>query len=246
MTKNKPMKAIDKAMIEIKMFQYFDEFSKDGLTVSIFKDRQETPAENGGVYLSLPEYDTNYYSEFFDEFFTKKLNENKRPYESFIKTELKFFKHHFNVLSNDIQLNIIDDWIDYLNRMLSIDKTKTNPIGIKKTDLDEATPANHLKELFKDEAHYKKIIDILIEHNFIEAKTLIWKDEKGAKKQFVAGLIKVLYNKGYLMRSAKNFEIPAISLNTFNVKLSQSIAEKTKVEKADQNYKNIPTVDELQ
>ena len=112
------MKAIDKVMIEMKMWQYFSEFSKDGLTVSIFNERQETPAEDGGVYLSLPEYDTNYYSEFFKDFYSRKLEQTDCPPKTFIKTELKFFKHHFNVLIKDPELRIVDDWIYFLETKL--------------------------------------------------------------------------------------------------------------------------------
>jgi hypothetical protein len=118
------MKAIDKVMIEMKMWQYFSEFSKEGLTVSIFKERHETPAENGGNYLSIPEYDTNYYSEFFDEFFTKKLNKNKRPYKSFINHEIITFQENFKVLIKDPELRIVDDWIFHLNEMLNSEKDK--------------------------------------------------------------------------------------------------------------------------
>jgi len=141
----------------------------------------------------------------------------------------------------------IDKYNDYINEKLSsIDKPKTEPIEIKKTGLVKATPVTHLKDLFKDKTHYQKIIDILIQEELIEKGTLIWKDETNGRNKFVAGLIKVLYNKGYLKRSAKNAEIPAISFNTFQVELSQSIAEKTKVNDTDVNYKFIPIITELQ
>lgn len=106
-------------------------------------------------------------------------------------------------------------------------------------------PAEHLKDLFEDKNLYDKVIDILIDENYIEKGTLIWKDETNGRNTFVAGLIKVLYNKGYLSRKAKNKEIPLISKNTFNVVLSKSIAEKTKVNDNDKIYKFIPIVTEL-
>lgn len=126
------------------------------------------------------------------------------------------------------------------NQTKTLDDPQLNQIEEK-----QEAPAEHLKDLFKDKNLYDKVIDILIDENYIEKGTLIWKDETNGRNTFVAGLVKVLYNKGYLSRSAKNREIPFISKNTFNVVLSQSIAEKTKVNDNDAIYKFIPIVTEL-
>jgi hypothetical protein len=112
------MKAIDKVMIEMKMWQYFSEFSKEGLPAPIFKERHETPTV-GGVFLSDPEYDTNYNAEFLEKFFEKKFNQNKRPYESFINHEIITFKHHFNVLFKDPKLPIGLNWLYVLETKMN-------------------------------------------------------------------------------------------------------------------------------
>ena len=112
------MKAIDKVMIEMKMWQYFGEFSKEGLPAPIFKERHETPTV-GGVFLSDPEYDTNYNADFLEKFFEKKFNQNKRPYESFINHEIITFQENFKVLIKDPELRIVDDWIYVLETKIN-------------------------------------------------------------------------------------------------------------------------------
>ncbi|PKR80638.1 hypothetical protein CW751_09725 [Brumimicrobium salinarum] len=142
-------------------------------------------------------------------------------------------------------------WLKYKQYLKEELETETStPHQIEEK---QEPPAEHLKDLFKDEKDlfkdkslYDKVIDILIGENYIEKGTLIWKDETNGRNKFVAGLIKDLYNKGYLSRRAKNKEIPLISKNTFNVDLSQSIAEKTIINDNDTIYKFIPIVTELQ
>ena len=112
------MKAIDKVMIEMKMWQYFSEFSKEGLPAPIFKERHETPTV-GGVFLSDPEYDTNYNADFLEKFFEKKFNQNKRPYESFINHEIIIFKHQFNDLFKDPKLPIGLNWLYVLETKMN-------------------------------------------------------------------------------------------------------------------------------
>ena len=112
------MKAIDKVMIEMKMWQYFSEFSKEGLPAPIFKERHETPTV-GGVFLSDPEYDTNYNADFLEKFFEKKLEQTDCPPKTFIKTELKFFKHHFNDLFKDPKLPIGLNWLYVLETKMN-------------------------------------------------------------------------------------------------------------------------------
>jgi len=170
-------------------------------------------------------------------------------------------RHNKNIKDNNLNnVKIMPKFIDYFDTIqplykfhdnalllfpeLDVSEIKTDKVKPPQQETKEK-PATHLKDLFKDEANYTKIIDILVDNGFIEKDTLIWKDETNGIGQFVAGLIKVLYYKGYLNKKPTNKVIPIISKNTFQTVFSQSTSEKAKVKKDDSNYNMIPTVTEL-
>lgn len=178
----------------------------------------------------------------------KAKNPILKKYEMNGSTHLYFSKNldheHSKIVLSYIAM--LDSFEVFYKPILEVIPNKTlSKIETKNVSEENQNEDQHLKDLFNDENLYKKVIDILIDKNHIEKGTMIWKDETNGRNKFVAGLIKVLFYKGYLSRGAKNREIPIISKNTFNVKLSQSIAEKTKVNENEQNYKFIPISSDL-
>lgn len=229
--------------IECDIAQLKDEFNTEDLTEIFKRKKQYLEYRNSThrTFLSLDFFFTDLDEitlSLFDYFNEKDNNEieileTKTKKANSIEDILTQFNQGYTV---EIPTNNINDLIN---------NSTTDKVKIPQQETKE-DPATHLKELFIDETYYPKIIDILIEENFIEKGTLIWKDEKKGKGQFIAGLIKALYYKNYLKRMPTNTEIPLISKNTFKVQFGKSTSEKAKVEKDDPVYKMIPIVTELQ
>jgi len=171
----KQLTALERSNLEIEMWQYFSEFSEEGITPKIFKKRTKTSVKRDGkdwvksdlkdregTNLSLPEYDIKKDDDFFKNLFLKKQQQSTYEPKRFIEHEILVFETEFNDLSKDPELPIILNWIHHLELELK----KLIAEWVK--GIDEITPI--IKTLPKEEILTKSEIlkPKLLEYKFHE------------------------------------------------------------------------------
>ena len=85
-------------------------------------------------------------------------------------------------------------------------------------------------------------MNLLVDHNYIQQDTHIWKDETKGNKGYLASLLKHLHKQGYYKNNIPltNVQIKEIALNTFGWELSIDTIKKASATSAIFNF--IPAV----
>jgi len=95
-----------------------------------------------------------------------------------------------------------------------------------------------LSDIFEDISKYKYIMNLLVEKQYCQPNTYIWKDEKKGNKGFLVAIIKCLHIQRYYKdnKRLKNEQIKIISKNTFGCEMSIDTIKKANPERFDISF----------
>jgi len=92
--------------------------------------------------------------------------------------------------------------------------------------------------LFNSTGQHEAIMSLLVQHNYCQEKTYIWKDKRKGNKAVLSSIIKYLHTQRYY-RSGKpptNAEIKDIALHTFGMQLAIDTVKKADPDKLDLSF----------
>jgi hypothetical protein len=100
---------------------------------------------------------------------------------------------------------------------------------INKTEAKQPLPL-FLADIFDSISKYNYIMNLLVEKQYCQPNTFIWKDEGAGNKGFLAAILKHLHAQGYYKDNKRlsNEQIKAIAKNTFGWEISIDTIKKAK------------------
>ena len=137
--------------------------------------------------------------------------------------------------------------VEMISRLkLLSDRRKDIPI--KKQIKEKPAPITTLLEAFDSPSKYQKIMQLMVDKEFIQSGTYIWKDEKNSNLQTIVHFLKVLHLQNYYTdkRRLKTEEIKLIIKNTFGRDISISSIKQHKLSEKDKAFNFIPIASTLQ
>lgn len=157
---------------------------------------------------------------------------NKIKFDLIInERKLKLNEGYINKSTNEEQRyrNILKEWFrdekEFINEITSLLKDiPPQPNGIK--------PANPIKlsDYFESISKFNFIMNLLVEKQYCQPNTFIWKDENKGNKGFLVAILKQLHSQGYYKNNFRltNEQIKEIALNSFGWDVSIDTIKKTK------------------
>ncbi|MCB0645840.1 MAG: hypothetical protein KDC49_04210 [Saprospiraceae bacterium] len=158
---------------------------------------------------------------------------------------LDYFNHYHEFRGEKFGLLHSGSVINFqlLNNFLPVIRKKALIENLE--ELVEA-PSTHevdgiLSNYFKDISAYKKVMELMVSQNLVQAHVYRWKDEKGGTKGLLVAIIKSLSAKNYTKKRLRNAQIEKICLVTFGLDVSIDWVKQTKAEAFSMETDFIPT-----
>jgi hypothetical protein len=190
--------------------------------------------------------------KFIDHIRNQLLEEKDKDSRKFLFSTIRSsFDVNYNTFKTYVKENplitepykIINRYYDIIKCGLELIETDLKPDKAKNNNdiLQEKPP--RLEYFFDSISKYKIIMDLLVEKDYCQAHTYIWKDENNGKKGFLAAVIKYLHTQGYYKknRQPSNDQIKEIALNTFGLKISIDTVKKSKLDQYDVSFIPVST-----
>lgn len=120
----------------------------------------------------------------------------------------------------------IPEFITAINSAFRKIEEENKPVGSVPQGNTFAVPLRNtekeleFKDLFKDDGKFKEVVEILSRENYIDANSLIWKDEGKGIKGLLVRILKELKIKGYYNCNPSNEMYQSVCKNTFKVDVS--------------------------